>query len=715
MYEYYHEKIGHKMMLNVDCEGGQTSLGSPETLSRVLDILSKEKTDLLSLAGEYKRVYSEGDVNKLKELSSAVQRIKRHAKLQLCEKCAKKGAENRIKEVYSGFDSDPINSYFIALELLKGKISGFKQSGGCAECGSGQQEFLQLVTEELGSTQVIKEAAKTGAGKEAYHKIFNPSMLPSFITSVITFNVPADATKIESYKVGNAAVSIYALPDRPEKLYFIDAPEFSIHENENKLLGEALEIITKEESRIVNPADARRHFKSIAEEVLYRHRKELTPDESQKMSDIIARYSAGYGILEIMLNDKRLQDVYVDSPGGNNVYVFHEDYEECITNVTLTNLDLEKLAARFRAISGRPFDESSPVLHAELTDLGVRICGVMSPATFGGTGFAFRRHKQIPWTLPQFVKAGMLDSKTAGLISFLVDGQRSILITGPRSSGKTSFLTAMIAESSVNYRVVAIEDTPELPVQVFKENGYKIQHLRTKSTLGTEAEVGYELSATDALRTALRLGESTLVLGEVRGPEAKALFEAMRIGAAGNVVMGTIHGSSAYDTWDRIVNDLGVPSTSFKAADIVISLASIRKSDELKRYRRLISITEVRKDWKEDPARENGFKDLAVYEERANTWKIDLKDSEIIDQITKLKAMTSADAKKNIECRGQIIKELVEASEKTGRPELLEIKTIQEMNNHYLILIGKYAAEGRKANYQTVLRDMQKWIKERAL
>ena len=66
-----------------------------------------------------------------------------------------------------------------------------------------------------------------------------------------------------------------------------------------------------------------------------------------------------------------------------------------------------------------------------------------------------------------------------------------------------------------------------------------------------------EVKPEDALRTALRLGDSAIIVGEVRSVEAKVLYEAMRIGAAGNVVMGTIHADSAYAVWDRVVNDLG--------------------------------------------------------------------------------------------------------------------------------------------------------------
>jgi hypothetical protein len=112
----------------------------------------------------------------------------------------------------------------------------------------------------------------------------------------------------------------------------------------------------------------------------------------------------------------------------------------------------------------------------------------------------------------------------------------------------------------------------------------------------------------------LRLGDSSLIVGEVRSTEAKALYEAMRVGALANTVAGTIHGDSPYGVFDRVVNDLEVPRTSFKATDVVVVANPVRSPDGIHRFRRVTQITEVRKLWEEDPLRENGFVDLFKYD-----------------------------------------------------------------------------------------------------
>jgi len=148
--------------------------------------------------------------------------------------------------------------------------------------------------------------------------------------------------------------------------------------------------------------------------------------------------------------------------------------------------------------------------------------------------------------------------------------------------------------------------------------GYNIERLKSRSVI---TRVETELPPDEVLRTALRLGESALIIGEVRSKEATALFEAMRIGALANVVAGTIHGESAYGVFDRVVYDLGVPPTSFKAIDLITICNMLRTPDGLHRFRRVTDLIEVRKHWKEDPLAEDGFVPLMEYSAKEDRLK----------------------------------------------------------------------------------------------
>ncbi|HDS59757.1 MAG TPA: hypothetical protein ENN54_05655, partial [Thermoplasmatales archaeon] len=315
-------------------------------------------------------------------------------------------------------------------------------------------------------------------------------------------------------------------------------------------------------------------------------------EELEGLSDIFAKYTAGLGILEDLLLDEHVQDIYINAPVVNNPLHLIVDGEEYTSNIYFSEGDVQSLSSRFRSLSGRPFSEGSPILDMALDHYDARVAAISPPLTEKGVAFALRRHGSTPWTLPKFIRYRMFSSRAAGLLSFLVDGQASMLIAGSRGSGKTSLLSALLLEIPQRYRILTLEDTPELPVDDLQELGYKIQSLVTRPiTSGGQTGV----DPRTALRTALRLGESVLVLGEVRGQETRVLFEAMRVGAAGNLVLGTIHGATARDVFERIVHDIGVAPTSFKATDVVTIAAPLRMGGGMEKRRRVLQISEVSK------------------------------------------------------------------------------------------------------------------------
>ncbi|HLC73045.1 MAG TPA: ATPase, T2SS/T4P/T4SS family, partial [Candidatus Nanoarchaeia archaeon] len=264
----------------------------------------------------------------------------------------------------------------------------------------------------------------------------------------------------------------------------------------------------------------------------------------------------------------------------------------------------------------------------------------------------------------------------------------SILVAGTRGSGKTSFLTSIIIEIMRKYRIITVEDTLELPVKALRDLGYNIQPLKVRAAL--MAAGGTELAADEGIRTSLRMGDSSLIVGEVRSKEALALYEAMRVGALANVVAGTIHADSPYGLFDRVVNDLGVPKTSFKATDIIVIANPIKSADGLHKKRRIVSITEVRKEWDEDPLKEGAFVDLMKY--NPITDKLELTDnmingdSEIIKAISGSVKEWSGDWEsvwENIMLRAKIKQELLDTAILSKREDLLESDFVVKSNDEF--------------------------------
>ncbi len=243
------------------------------------------------------------------------------------------------------------------------------------------------------------------------------------------------------------------------------------------------------------------------------------------------------------------------------------DGETYRTNIRLTERGVRTLASTFRRTSGRAFSRASPTLDATTTvaDRRVRVAGVTEPVS-DGVGFAFRGHDEESFRLTDLVENGSVPPRVAGLLSVAVERGAACLVAGPRGAGKTTTLGALLWELPRTVRTVVIEDTPELPVSALQAAGRDVQPLRT------ERGDGPSVDATAALRTALRLGDGALVVGEVRGEEAGVLYEAMRVGGGDSAVLGTIHGTGGDSVRERLVSDLGVPESAFAATDLVVTL-----------------------------------------------------------------------------------------------------------------------------------------------
>jgi flagellar protein FlaI len=208
-------------------------------------------------------------------------------------------------------------------------------------------------------------------------------------------------------------------------------------------------------------------------------------------------------------------------------------------------------------------------------------------------------------------------------------------------------------------------------------------------------------------------------LGEVRSVEGKALFEAMRIGALANFVGGTIHGESAYGVYDRVVNDLGVPNTSFKAIDLITICNMLRSPDGLHRFRRVTALTEVRKQWKEDPGTEGGFVNLMEYSAKDDKLKPTSTlldgESDVLNEISKRVREWHGrwdDVWANIQLRTKIKETMLAYAERLNRPEILEADWALKGNEIFHIISSKVKEEVGGLESDLIFKRWENWFKE---
>ncbi len=642
---------------------------------------------------------------------------------------------NKIKDIATTvLKRDPVSAY-IELERIKRReeiLIEKETDEAMLEFRNKVIEILKGLIDVLKDTKIIELAKKLEpihkiGDRSIYKKIFSPTIKPDFIFTKLMATYPKEGVEIDRYDVDDTEVVIFSLPDSVQYLYHITPPEFRLDEEKYELLDMARRIIAEHKPRKEEFTDSKRMRevfynigKDLLEELAGYRKIKLSLKELDQLARILTRYTVGFGLIEVLLRDEKVQDITINSPAGiNPIFLVHADYEDCKTNIIPSVQDLENWATKLRMISGRPFDEANPILDTEITLPGIaraRVGAITRPLNPTGKAYAFRRHRDKPWTLPLFIEKKMINSLAAGLMSFLIDGSRTMLIAGTRSAGKTSLLGALMIEIMRKHRIITIEDTLELPVEALRRYGYNVQPMKVASALSlTDTEVPAE----KGLRTTLRMGDSCLIIGEVRSKEARALYEAMRVGALANVVAGTIHGDSPYGVYDRVVNDLGVPKTSFKATDIVIVANPIKSADGLHRYRRVTQITEIRKKWDEDPLKENGFGDLMSYnslkDELMPTDALIQGESEIIKSIARNIKEWAGNWEAvwdNILLRSKIKQELVDTSRKLNNPDILEAEFVISSNDAFHKISDKVREDIGVMDSKRILFEWKEWLKK---
>jgi len=652
-------KEGQEDVLRIQYEGASfppsvesSALCMMDTLDKLIQVPSAQRIVFLQ-----KRTfqYDSNQTTMLREIANVYSHLTKQKKLMMLSIVAPEleGKANALQQVIMYLlKNDPIGAY-VELKRLMREQKVLLSKIPIEQEARAEKLYLSMLhyaLDLLERTQLIEKLKDQLPGyhlgdRSLYRQIFRPSITPDFLYTRLQAEVPMDSEEIDSYTLENGtSIMILKVPGDIKYLYHVTPPEFTLTEDLYDLLDLAKNVLAEHQPKaeeFLDTSRMRQTFFNIGKDLLMElaeHKQlELSYQEIEKLAAILVRYTVGFGLIEILLQDDRIQDITLNGPIGETpFFLVHAQYDECVTNLIPAKEEGESWATKFRLISGRPLDEANPVLDTELILPGARarVAVITTPLNPLGLAYAFRRHRDTPWTLALFLHNKMISPLGAGLLSFLVDGSRTFLIAGTRSSGKTSFLAGCMTEIMRKFRIITVEDTLEIPVQAFRTLGYNIQPMKVRAALGMASA---EMGADEGIRTSLRLGDSSLIIGEVRSLEAKSLYEAMRIGALANVVAGTIHGDSPYGVFDRVVNDLGVPKTSFKATDIIVIVNPIRSADGLHKLRRVISITEVRKEWENDPLRERGFVELMRYNTKTDqlepTDDLINGDSEILKSI----------------------------------------------------------------------------------
>ncbi len=247
----------------------------------------------------------------------------------------------------------------------------------------------------------------------------------------------------------------------------------------------------------------------------------------------------GLGPLERLVSDGEVTDILVNGP-----YEVWVERAGALTRTDVQFRSAEDVVAMVRRVVsslGLRIDRASPAVDARLPD-GSRLHALIPPASVDGPVVAIRRFVNAVGNLEAFQAAGSVSVDGRRLLSTLVSDRRNILIAGPTGAGKTTLLNVLAANIGSGDRIVTIEDAAELSIP---------GHVVRLEAHPPNVEGMGEITIRTLLRHALRLRPDRLIVGEVRGPEALDMIQALNTGHAGS--MSTIHANGADEAIDRLV------------------------------------------------------------------------------------------------------------------------------------------------------------------
>jgi pilus assembly protein CpaF len=317
----------------------------------------------------------------------------------------------------------------------------------------------------------------------------------------------------------------------------------------------------------------------------------LNQVEQHMLAANIVDEMIGLGALEPLLRDPTVNDILVNGP--------RMTYVERRGKLELTKLQFRNdahvlhVAQRIASSIGRRIDESSPMLDARLAD-GSRVNVIIPPISLKGPCVSIRKFSKVMMHMSKFIEIGTVSPELSHALEIAARCRLNMIISGGTGSGKTTLLNALSSMIDQGERIITIEDAAELQLQQ--------PHVIQLETRPPNIEGQGQIAQRDLVRNALRMRPDRIILGEVRGPEAFDMMQAMNTGHNGS--MSTIHSNSARDALARIENmilmaNVNLPTRAIRgqiasAIDLVIHTERMR--DGVRRVTEVMQVVGLEED-----------------------------------------------------------------------------------------------------------------------
>jgi len=299
----------------------------------------------------------------------------------------------------------------------------------------------------------------------------------------------------------------------------------------------------------------------LIQRIIEEERIVLNQQERHHLVLDIQHEMLGFGPLEPLLNDPSISDILVNT--YNKVYVERRGRLELTDVAFHDNAHLMKIIEKIVSRVGRRVDESSPMVDARLPD-GSRVNAIIPPLAVDGPLVSIRRFGATPLTVQNLLDYKSVTPPMIKVLESLGLAKVNILISGGTGSGKTTMLNLISGFIPGNERIVTIEDAAELQLRQ--------PHVVRLETRPPNIEGKGEVTQRALVRNSLRMRPDRIILGEVRGPEALDMLQAMNTGHEGS--LATIHANTPRDALARLENMVGMAGVSLTARAIRQQIAS---------------------------------------------------------------------------------------------------------------------------------------------
>ena len=352
-----------------------------------------------------------------------------------------------------------------------------------------------------------------------------------------------------------------------------------------QIFGALIDTIDLSQLSKMDMDQAREEIRDIVNDIITVKNVVMSIAEQEELLEDICNDVLGYGPLEPLLARDDIADIMVN--GADRIFIEVRGKVEETDVRFRDNSQLLNICQRIVSQVGRRVDEASPICDARLPD-GSRVNVIVTPLSIDGPALTIRKFKKDKLTLDQLVQFGTITSEGATILQIVGRVRCNVLVSGGTGSGKTTLLNCLTRYIDADERIITCEDAAELQLQQ--------PHVVRLETRPPNIEGEGEVTMRDLVRNCLRMRPERIIVGEVRGPEAFDLLQAMNTGHDGS--MGTLHANSPREALSRIesmitMGGYQLPSKTLRemivsSIDVIVQAARLRDGS-----RRITHITEV--------------------------------------------------------------------------------------------------------------------------